>query len=259
MPLTTTFDALVDASDGTTKLRKVDATLGRTRLSVTGAIDNLPGPGRHLIDLNAVVPDGRIEDILRLAHQGPPPIVGGVTLDAHVSLPPGRTRPRDRLKLVGRFALRDITFTDRDVQARVQAFSQRGRGRKKDAALPPVRSRFDGRFRLDAGVLSLPDLSFAVPGVGVHLAGTFTLGTRALDFAGSVRLQASLSKVVGGFKSIFLEPFNWILPPQGGRHGRRRRRQRHDGQAGRPRPARASVAPRGAARPTPGCGPESRG
>ena len=55
VPLTATFDTLVDGTDGTTVLKHVDAVLGSTPLRVTGAISNRPGPGRHDLELAVAV------------------------------------------------------------------------------------------------------------------------------------------------------------------------------------------------------------
>jgi hypothetical protein len=92
-PLTATFTAVVNGTDGTTTLEKVNATLITTPMTVAGAITNLDGPGRHDVQLAVNVPDGRIEDLLALVLDSPDPVmVGDVTLDTTLSLPPGQKR-----------------------------------------------------------------------------------------------------------------------------------------------------------------------
>src|SRR5256885_7031755 len=42
----------------------IDATLRASSIVASGAVVNLPGPGRHSIDLDLAVPKGRLEDLL---------------------------------------------------------------------------------------------------------------------------------------------------------------------------------------------------
>ncbi len=58
------------------------------------------------------------------------------------------------------------------------------------------------------GLLTFPRVEFAVPGAAIKLTGTYVMGTEALNFTGTARLAVSLSRAVGGFKSIFIKPFN---------------------------------------------------
>jgi AsmA-like C-terminal region len=213
--LDASYEAVIDGTDGTTRLEKVDATLGRTHISVTGAIRNLAGPGRHDVDLHATIQDGRIEDLVGLAVDSPHPILtGDVTLRTDLSLPPGESRVRDRLRVEGAFGLGGATF-DPEVQKKVRDLSRRSQGKDKDEAMGRVVSELQGRFSLSSGILRLSDLSFQVPGASVSLAGTYTLATGALDFRGKLRMQATVSQAVGGFKSIFLKPFDALFRKKG--------------------------------------------
>ena len=68
LPLHTSFEAVVDGTNGTTILKKVDARLRNSGILVSGAIVNLPGKDSgHSIDLDATVQKGRIEDMARRA------------------------------------------------------------------------------------------------------------------------------------------------------------------------------------------------
>ena len=59
------------------------------------------------------------------------------------------------------------------------------------------------------------DLGFEVPGATVALTGTYTLQGEALDFHGTLRMPASASQAMGGFKSIFVRPFDRMLRKNG--------------------------------------------
>jgi len=210
--LVCSYDVIVDGTDGTTELARVDAMLGGTRMAVTGAIRNLEGPGNHQVDLTVHVANGRIEDLLALAIDTPTPVmVGDVALTTTLSLPPGPKRVRDRLALAGSFGLSKTRFTDEDVSRQLQELSRRSQGKAQDDELARVLTDLTGTFKLKGGVMSLNRLSFRVPGAQVALDGTYLLSDETMNLRGTLRMQASLSKVVGGFKSIFIRPFDRLF------------------------------------------------
>jgi hypothetical protein len=212
VPLTATFNALVDGSNGTTRLQLVEARLFNTGLRVTGAITNLDGPGRYDVQLMVEVTDGRIEDVLRLAIDSPEPLLmGDVTLRTSLVLPPGSSRVRDRIAMDGRFGLAGARFTDRDIQKRLDELSRRSQGQNKEIAASRVMTDLTGRFTVASGVLTLPRLTFGVPGASIELAGTYGFAHETIDFHGSLRMRATVSQAVGGFKSIFIRPFDFIF------------------------------------------------
>lgn len=214
--LKTTFDAVITGTDGTTVLERVDATMGTTPLRVSGAVTNLPGPGRRHVDLEVQVTGGRIEDLIALAIDSATPVLtGDVDLTARLVLPPGETRVRDRLRVTGRFGLDDADFTAAKAQEKLQEFSRRAQGRDEDEPMARVLTDLRGRFTLASGVLALPDLTFQVPGASVALEGRYDVASGGLDFEGTLRMQASVSRAVGGFKSIFLKPFDAIFRKDG--------------------------------------------
>ena len=217
MPLSTDFRATVDASDGTTKLDRVEARLFSTVIVVNGAIDNLPGPGRRHIDLHARVDNGRIEDVLRLVvDREKPALAGNVSLTARILIPPGAQPVKRRLALTGTFGLDRARFSDAAVHARLLELSRRSQARDTGTELiPGALSSLAGRFALAEGVIALDDLTFEVPGAAIHLDGRFVSETGELDLAGELRMQASMSSAVGGKKSIFLKPFDWMFRRDG--------------------------------------------
>lgn len=207
--LTAAFDAQVDGSDGTTVLKRVDATLGHSLLGVTGAIRNLPGPGRHDVDLTMTIAKGKVEDLLSLVFDSPkPPMRGDLTLHARLTLPPGPGRVRTRLGVTGEFGLAGARFTNAQVQDKLQDLSRRSQGKDPDEAIARVLTDLSGRLQLAHGVARLSGLNFLVPGAHVALDGSYDLGSGALDFAGTLRMQATVSQAVGGVKSIFIKPFD---------------------------------------------------
>jgi hypothetical protein len=210
LPLSTTFVAMVDGTNGTTVLRQVDARLRNSAVTVSGAITNLPGPGHHSVDLDLAISDGRIEDVLALLMESSRPMATGrLTMHSALHLPPGRTPVLIRIALNGRFGLSRTKFSDM-LQNRVQEFSRRTQGKNAEDTITNIATNVRGQFGLSNGVMRLRDLSFQVPGATVALAGACNLKDRTLALEGTLRMDASVSKAVGGFKSFFLravDPF----------------------------------------------------
>lgn len=204
--LTTRFQALVDGTDGDTYLNDVYATFGHTSLHAKGAVTGTPGVKGRTVKLQVKIDEGRIEDLLRLSVKSSrPPMIGDVALHADFTLPPGEPDVIDRLRLAGEFDL-DGRFTDRGVQAKLTGMSQRAQGEDPGGASANVMSNLSGRFRLQDGVMTFANLKFAVPGALVSLKGSYGLRTEALNFDGTLRMDATISEAAGGgMKSIFLK------------------------------------------------------
>jgi hypothetical protein len=206
IPLSTTFEAVVDGTDGDTYLTAVNAVLGKTPIAASGVIAGTPGVKGRTVRVQAKVVDGLIEDLLRLSVKGSDPLLTGkVTLQTELVLPPGDVDVVEKLRLKGSFDLSAARFTSQTVRARLGEMSARASG---DPGAPPSRvvSDLEGRFSLAGGILSLEALKFQIPGATVQLAGTYGLRSEALEFDGTLRMQATISEAAGGgMKSVFLK------------------------------------------------------
>lgn len=209
------FVVTVDGTSGTTRLDQVDAILINTPVRVVGTITNLPGPGRE-VKMTVEVRGGRIEDLLQLAIDSDRPMLtGDVSMSANLELPPGSGTTRKRVKATGTFGLSGVRMTDKNVQQKLQELSRRGQGKNRDEVVSRVATGVTGQFFLKSGVVTLPRLAFAVPGATISLSGQYTFGSEAIHFTGTARLKASLSNAVGGFRSIFIKPFNRFFSTNG--------------------------------------------
>ncbi|MEO8069759.1 MAG: hypothetical protein ABI652_00025 [Acidobacteriota bacterium] len=214
--LTSTFDVVVRGTQGTTLLERVDLSLAETAVRITGTVDNLAAAGGSPLVVDMVVPRGQISDLNATAIDSSAPIMtGNVNMRAHVTLPPGPTPVRERLRMTGNFGLSGAGFADPQMQERLRDVSRRGLGKSADAAADRVMTNLKGQFGLASGVLSFTTLTFQVPGASVLLNGTYAVADGALDFRGTLRLAATMSQAVGGFKSIFLKPFNSLFRKDG--------------------------------------------
>ncbi len=218
-PLKTIYHAIVDGTNGDTKLEQIDASFLHTALLAKGAVlDGPPGTHGRTVSLDVVISKGRIEDIMRMAVKAnKPPMVGAMQLTTTFQLPPGKSDVVDRLRLNGGFTLSGATFTNREVQAKIVELSRRGRGKPEEIATrEPVASDFKGQFALGAGRLTLKNLRFAVPGAQVHLDGSYVLKSETLAFKGNLLLDAKVSETVGGWKSVLLKIADPLFSREGG-------------------------------------------
>lgn len=216
VPLETTYHAVVDGTNGNTTLDPVDARFRDTRLVASGGVYEQEGVKGREIRLDVSLEGGRLEDVLRLVvPTAQPTMTGVVSLASRMVIPPGPADIVDKLALDGRFTIAGGRFTDPGVQRQITTLSARARGNDAGTATTRVRSNFAGRFTLDRGRLSLPSLTFDVPGAVVSLAGAYTLRRERLQFAGTLYMDAKLSQTVDGWKSWLLKAADPLFRRQG--------------------------------------------
>lgn len=218
--LKTTFHSIVNGTDGDTILDPVDAHfLGSEFVCRGGVVHQGPEHGKT-VDLYAVSPHARMEDILRLVMgSGQPVLRGTVDFRTKIVIPPGHEDVLDKLHLDGRFKLAQAEFTSPEVEHRLLTLSDRARGisKKEEQDEPPqtIASDFDGVFKLNNGVTSFSRLQFSVPGAAIHLTGNYNMRTQAIDFNGLFRMQATLSQTQSGVKHWLLKPFDKFFEKDG--------------------------------------------
>lgn len=209
VPLHTKFHAIVDGTSGDTYLQPVEAKLADSEFTCKGEIVNIKGKG-HKIDLDVLVPNGKIQNFLDLAVKQQPPIMTGrLHMKTKLLIPPGEQSVTQKIGLDGEFTLRSLHFVNPEWQDKVDMLSLRARG-KPDEAKPgaeDVQSRMVGRFRMSYGKLRFSRLAYALPGADVNLAGVYSLDGNELKFSGKVRTKATLSNMVATWwKSWLLKP-----------------------------------------------------
>ena len=213
VPLHTNFHAIVDGTNGDTYLQPVDATLGHSHILAVGDVVRVPGGGGHNITLDVTVDRARIEDMLQLAVKTEPPIMtGALKLRTKFFLPPGKVRVTDKLQLQGTFQIDGAHFTNEKVQAKVDQLSLRAQGHAKEAeqeskGAPAANelSMMQGAFNLNADKLTFSDLHYTVPGAHIALTGVYSLDGKQFDFHGTARMDAKVSQMVTGWKSMVLK------------------------------------------------------
>jgi hypothetical protein len=227
LALTTHFHARVDGTNGDTWLEPVDATLGHSHFTAQGAIVRVPGAvvggarqnGGHDIALKVNVDRARIEDFLHLAGSSDKVLLtGDVMVKTKLHIPPGPAPLHERLNLDGRFTLDKARFTSDKIQKRIAELSLRGQGRPdelKTTDPASILSQMESGFQLVGGVITLPALVYTVPGAKIELNGTYGLEDGALNFDGTAKMEASVSKMVGGWKGLLLKPVDRHFKKEG--------------------------------------------
>jgi len=219
VPLTTEFHAVVDGTSGDTYLQPVNAKILHTSLTARGSVLKVANPAGHQVTLNVEIGSGNIQDLLKLGVRTDPPVMTGkVHLITKFDLPPGEADLSDRLKLDGNFKISAAHFSNDKIQDKVGALSLKSQGKPKLAKTDladDVLSEVGGTFQLRAGVLSFSNLQFAVPGTEVSMTGRYSLDGNEFDFHGKARLQAKLSHMTTGLKSILLKPVDPFFSKHG--------------------------------------------
>lgn len=219
VPLHTNFHAIVDGTSGDTYLEPVKAQIAHSALVAKGSIVRIDRPNGHRIILDVSVDPARIEDLLKLGVRTEPAIMtGAARLKIKFDLPPGNGQVSDRLRLAGTFRISGAHFTNEKVQSKVDALSMRSQGRPRQAKdnIPDnVLSEMNGRFKLSNGLLSFSKLHYQVPGAKVDLSGRYSLDGNQFDFHGKARMDAKLSHMVTGWKSILLKPVDPFFSKNG--------------------------------------------
>jgi hypothetical protein len=198
MPLDTTFQAVVDGTTGDTYLQRVDAKLGHSQLSCSGAVVNQRGVG-HTIDLDVDIPAGRIQDFLELAVKTQPPVLTGIiSTREKLDIAPGHESVTHKMSMRGAFTLRRMHFSNAKVQDKVDELSARAQGNPEDAkpGAPSVSSQIAGDFTMDHAAFRFTRLDYTMPGATVAMTGVYSLDGKTFDFRGKVRTQATLSGMV---------------------------------------------------------------
>ena len=219
VPLHTDFHAIVDGTSGDTYLQPVKARILNSWLVANGSVVRMKDPNGHRVELDVVIDKGKIEDLLKMAIRTDPAIMTGlVHLKTKFDLPPGEADVANRVKLTGNFQVSGAHFTNEKIQEKIDALSVRSQGKPKPAqdSISGQRALRDERH-IQSQQRAYFLFAIAVPGSRhrVNLTGTYSLDGNQFDFHGKARLDAKLSQMVTGWKSILLKPVDPFFSKNG--------------------------------------------
>jgi len=217
--LHTEFHAMVDGTSGDTYLRPVNATFLQSSFTASGSVVRVSVPKGHDIELDVVLEHAQIEDLLKLGVRTDPPIMNGpVEMKTRLSLAPGDASVADRLQLAGTFQVPRAHFSNEKVQGRLDSLSLRSQGKARQAqehAVENVPVDLQGAFALKDGSLSFSYLHFLIPGTHLDMTGSYSLDGQTFDFRGKAWLDAKVSQMTTGWKSILLKPLDPFFSKNG--------------------------------------------
>jgi hypothetical protein len=215
VPLFTRFTALVDAGNGNTTLEPVAATLGTTNFTTSGAIIRHESNQPRAVSLDVAMPNGDLRDVLRLAMRGAPFMEGRLVLNTKLDIPPLTGKVKEKLELDGSFQVRQGQFRNSTIQNQIDNLSQRAQGQPRNPDRNAAVSQMMGTFVMENATIRFGKLSFGIPGADLDLAGNYDLDSDALDFGGSLKLEATVSQMVTGWKSKILRPADRLFEEEG--------------------------------------------
>jgi hypothetical protein len=215
VPLTTSFEVRVDGTNGNTILSPVKATLGSTHFTTSGAVIKREKKARRTISLEVSMPDGNLQDLLRLAVKGQPSMEGRIAMTSKIDIPPLSGSVKEKLLLDGRFELSQSKFLKSSIQDQIDSLSRRGQGQPGNREIDEVVSTMTGSFKLEDQVITFQSLFFNIPGAAVHLAGAYDLDADKVDFHGALSLHAKVSQTMTGWKRWALKPVDPLFAKNG--------------------------------------------
>jgi hypothetical protein len=214
--LQTEFTAVVDGTTGDTFLRPVTAQLGASTIVARGGVARASQSAGRIISLDVTAKPARLEDLLRIAVKSPTPVMtGAVTLQTKLDLQPGKQDITERLKLDGTFNIDSAHFTNPEVEEKITGLSRLGQGKRGDPGIQNAPINMQGQFVFGSGLAKFSNLRFGVPGASIQLHGSFGLANEALDFEGTARLEAKVSQLTSGMKSVLLKAVDPLFERDG--------------------------------------------
>ncbi len=215
--LRTKFEALVDGVNGDTSLQPVVAQLLSSTFVARGSVVKRTGDlhGRNVY-LDITAQPASLQDVLRLVQKsGNPSMTGNVRIQAKLDVPPGEEDVVRRLKLDGDFNIDSAQFTNPDTEAKIRTISRIGLGKHSEDEVTSAPLNMSGHIVLADGKAKFSRLAFSVPGADIKLQGTYGLDDESLDFEGTASMQASVSQMTTGVKSILLHALDPLLSKDG--------------------------------------------
>ncbi len=199
--ITATYQARVDGRNGDTTLDDVQADFDHSSLQVNGTITSEKDRKGRKISLDLFCGKGRIEDVLDLfigAKQSP--MLGAMTMKAHVDVPPGEGTLLKRMRMSGDFGVDDGRFTNKATQADLNRLSDSA-DKKNEADDQIALSELKGHGDIRNGVATLTNLSFAMQGATARMTGTYSLLNYDIDLHGHLYTDGKPWTATTGMKS----------------------------------------------------------
>jgi hypothetical protein len=206
--LKTRFKAVVNGINGDTVLPSIKADLDRTVITGDAAVRQEGDERGKTITLHVTSGRGWVEDLFLLFIKSPQsPIVGAITFEARIAVPPDSRSFTKRVVVDDVFEIGAASFTNPETQHGAESLSEHAEGEPR--AIPErISEQLRGHVFLRDGVATFQNAVVTVPGATADLAGTYDLVTKRANLRGKMAMQAELSQATTGFTSFFLKFLN---------------------------------------------------
>jgi len=218
VPLTTTFQATVDGTNGDVLLKPAVARFRRTRIEVRGWIAGHAGEKGKTASFDVTVPEGRVEDLLYLFAKDQPGMTGDVMMTVKFVWPPGPRKFLEKIRMDVIFGMKGSRFTSPNTQGSIDRISESAQGEKKkeqDEDLRTVLSRLYGNIQVRDGIAVISNGGFEVPGADAAVHGTYSLLDQRVDLHGTLDTRGHLSDTTSGFKALVLKAITPLFKKSG--------------------------------------------
>ncbi len=197
------YRATVDATNGDTRVEGIEAEFLHSKLVAHG---DIRGRKEKIIQLDAEMPRGRLEDVLLFILKDPkPPFTGSASFHWQFTAPLTSKDTVREMRIDGPASLEDVRPSKERTREKLDALSAKGQGEPQAAGSISARTNVHGQIDVREGVAHLAGVSLRTPGVVVLLHGTYQLRSEQLNLSGTARLEAKLSQTTTGFKSALLK------------------------------------------------------
>ena len=142
LPVDAVYDAMVDGTKGDVELNAVDVTIGKSKLFARGTVLGTSGVKGKRVVVNVKSRAANLGELLQFVSKaGPPPANGTLMIDAALDLPQGKQPILERLELQGSVRADRVTFSNVNVQDKIDDLSRKAQGRPTDTSIDEVASR----------------------------------------------------------------------------------------------------------------------
>jgi hypothetical protein len=205
-PLHASFQAVVDAANGSASIEQMNGVLQISPFAASGLVSNVQDDRLRDIALQLSMSHGRLDDLLPLAVKSKTsPISGPLRVRGKLEIIPGDQEILDRLRLEADFAASNARFSSLNLRERLRNVSRKAQGHPRSEAAGSSLSGMQGHVRLNQGTAQFSNLMFDLEGASARLNGSYQLANERLNLHGELSMSAKLSQTARGPKRFFLK------------------------------------------------------
>lgn len=206
--LAVAYQAMVDGTNGDTRLDRVTARFDHTIASFKGAIAKSGNADGKTASIDMWTNSARVEDVLDLFISAQrAPMSGRFSFSGHVDIPSGPAPFVRRLKMTGDFGIAAGEFANSVTESNLTRLSNSSKKRveEEQPRASAVLSDLKGHGTAVDGIATLSNVSFAIPHAKARMHGTYNLLNYRVDLHGTLLTSGDPSQATRGFRSLMMK------------------------------------------------------